>query len=287
MNKLVKTAVAGALALGASSAFAIGVPSSNSSDLILYVDALTASGSSAGVYGLDTGISLSSLMPGPFVTGAQNSTVFPGISKTIAESPTLSTFMSSHVGDSFGWTLEGGQYNNAAGFANGSFTSASNANSVATGSALAIFTSPSLTSLFPQVSTARTGTMQDFLNGLNGDVQFGGGLAGLATSTETGSGTESLGAPSKYGFFGGPDLASAGSTAIKLFGFTGGGVNGGTLQSYVLGSATFSTAGVLQINPNGTTTTTTVPLPAAVWLFGSGLMGLVGVSRRRKEAAAA
>jgi hypothetical protein len=27
-----------------------------------------------------------------------------------------------------------------------------------------------------------------------------------------------------------------------------------------------------------------VPLPAAVWLFGSGLLGLVGIARRKKAA---
>ncbi|MDT8283315.1 MAG: VPLPA-CTERM sorting domain-containing protein [Gammaproteobacteria bacterium] len=31
-------------------------------------------------------------------------------------------------------------------------------------------------------------------------------------------------------------------------------------------------------------TPSAVPVPAAVWLFGSGLLGLVGVARRRKLA---
>ncbi|TKB92070.1 MAG: VPLPA-CTERM sorting domain-containing protein, partial [Nitrospira sp.] len=35
----------------------------------------------------------------------------------------------------------------------------------------------------------------------------------------------------------------------------------------------------------GTLTITPVPLPAAVWLFGSGLAGLLGVMRRRQSAA--
>jgi hypothetical protein len=35
--------------------------------------------------------------------------------------------------------------------------------------------------------------------------------------------------------------------------------------------------------PGGCAGTAPIPVPAAVWLFGSGLMGLVGVARRRKQ----
>jgi hypothetical protein len=277
MNLIVKSAVAGALALGATSAFAVGLPSTNSSDVILYVDAITSGGTSAGVYALDTGISLSSLLPGPYVTGAQNSTVFSAVGKTIGPSATLTSFLSTYSADTIEWTLEGGQYTPTT-----PGGSASNANAETAGAALAAFTSPALTTAFPSVSTATTPNLVEFLNGLQTDYE--NGLSSL-TGTETGTGTETTAASeSKYGFFGGPDLAATGSTAITLFGFTGNGSKAGTLQSYVLGSVTLGTDGTLTITGNGGGAP--VPLPAAVWLFGSGLMGLVGVSRRRKAEAA-
>lgn len=54
-------------------------------------------------------------------------------------------------------------------------------------------------------------------------------------------------------------------------------------------SITFDLIGPLSFTHSGTIkewkidiNTTTVPVPAAVWLFGSGLLGLVGLSRRKK-----
>jgi hypothetical protein len=48
-------------------------------------------------------------------------------------------------------------------------------------------------------------------------------------------------------------------------------------------------AGIWTLSANGTATYTLasaspVPVPAAIWLFGSGLLGLVGVSRRKRAA---
>jgi hypothetical protein len=63
-----------------------------------------------------------------------------------------------------------------------------------------------------------------------------------------------------------------------LYGLTGNG-NPGQLQSYILGTdITVAADGTLKVGGP------TVPLPAAVWLFGSGLLGLFGVGRRRAAA---
>jgi hypothetical protein len=275
MNLIVKSAVAGALAVGTSSAFAIGLPQSNNSDLILYVDALTTTGASAGVYALDTGITIDSALPSTgLVSGASNSTVFSIAPKTITASGTLSAFLTANAANTIQWTLMGGQYNGP------SSTSAGSSNVTVPGAARAVFTSQLLTNAYPTVGQSPTGALAGFLNGLNADLNSGG-LSQLKTATETGTATETLSAPSKYGLQGGSDLSSTGTSPIKLFGLTGNGIAGGQSQFYLLGSATFN-GGTLTISGNAP-----VPLPAAVWLFGSGLMGLVGVSRRRKQSVAA
>lgn len=281
MNSIVKSAIAGALALGATSAFALGVPSTNSSDLILYVDAESSTGASTGVYAYDTGITLKSLMPGGYVSGAaNNTTAFSIASQVVGPSSTLSSFLSSHSGSTFEWTLEGGQYNGAG-------TTAQNSNTKTAGSALAIFTSKNLTGA-SGATTAVASTMQNFLNGYSDDVT-NGGLQALLTSKETANGSESTAPPArtKYGFFGADDLGANNGTSLKLFGLTGNN-SIGTVQSYVLGTVSLSANGTLTIagNSTGGGGTAPVPLPPAVWLFGSGLLGLVGVSRRRKSATA-
>jgi hypothetical protein len=71
-------------------------------------------------------------------------------------------------------------------------------------------------------------------------------------------------------------------TAQKLYMFaTNGSGLSGLANVYVGGTIDISSAGVISY----TAPTSPVPLPAAVWLLGSGLLGLIGVGRRRSVAA--
>jgi hypothetical protein len=273
MNILLKSAVAGALALSATGAFALGQPGLGSSDLVLIVENETTN----ATYALDTGISINSVLPtGSLVSGATLNTSISINAAPILESTTLATFLAANPASGDGWTLEAGQY------AGGSATAAStNGNSKKAGNAVAIFTSGSNSA---NMSASGLSTLENFENGLAGDINSQGGLAPLvAGATETTAATYAGQALSKYGFANPNDLGSLGSSAIALYGFTGNGSTTSPLQSYILGSASLSSGGVLTFTGNGTTTAP-VPLPAAIWLLGSGLLGLVGVSRRNKAA---
>ncbi len=57
-----------------------------------------------------------------------------------------------------------------------------------------------------------------------------------------------------------------------------GGINGFSMGQSLLGATFSGTGGVAKLSPVGT-----VPVPAAVWLFGSGLLGLAGIARRTTQ----
>ena len=72
-------------------------------------------------------------------------------------------------------------------------------------------------------------------------------------------------------------IAGVGSTPSNLFFLTGTGIIGHATPT-LEGTATFN-GGLFTFTSNNTVSA--VPLPAAFWLLGSGLAGLVGVGRRR------
>jgi hypothetical protein len=269
MNIIVKTAVASALGLGATGAFAIGVPASGGSDLILVIQ---NESTPADVYALDTGISINTIFNGPYTSGASLSTALAGINSVIAESATLQSFLAANPAASDGWTLEAAQYAGAS-----TTSSATNQNTKTAGNAKVIFTSIGNPS---NIAGATLTNLQQIANGIQGEITTGG-LTPLATSTENDTTVSySTSAATKYGLFSTSDLGALGGTEA-IYAYTGN--NGtGTPQSYILGSATLGTNGTLTFAQNSSSAP--VPVPAALWLFGSGVLGLVGVARRRKTA---
>jgi hypothetical protein len=282
MNLLVKSAVGSALALAAMGAHALGIPATDSSDLVLVIQNVSTPGN---VYVLDTGISLNTAMSGTLVNNAVLDTSLAGVNATIGPSGTLSAFLASNPLSGDAWTVEGGQYSGAT-----STSSPTPSATKAAGKAFGVFTSVNVPA---NVGGIQLSGFQSYLGGMQGDVTTpidGLGLHPLAScgalcdfssgvSYSTSGGTP---ASSKYAIFANnsDDRATAIGSSIALYGVTGNGGTG-TVESYILGSAKLSSNGTLTLTGNSTAP---VPLPAAVWLFGSGLMGLVGVSRRRKAA---
>jgi hypothetical protein len=275
MKSLFKLAVASALSLGATSVFAAtGAPWSNSSDLLLVVE----NASTHDTYVLDLGVSVDSLLPtGSLVTNASLNTSLAGINKTVSASSALQSFLAANPAAGDLWTLEGGQWN-------GSSSTPAGNNTRAPGGGKAIFTSANGTANNANVASKTDGNMNSFLNGLNAEIvpgQGNGAFLGLQSATEATCAACTLSsAEQRYGFWTAIDWSALGSTAVQLFAFTGNN-SPGVLQSYILGNATLDANGTLTISGNQAS----VPLPAAVWLFGSGLLGLFGVARRRVAAA--
>ena len=109
MNTTIKLSVATALAFGAVAAHAsIAVPSSGSSDAILFAEVLNSGGTVVASYAGDTGVSLSTLAAG--LSGTQ--VVLGGTANLNA------LFAADVSGDTLEWAIQGGQYTGAANILN-------------------------------------------------------------------------------------------------------------------------------------------------------------------------
>lgn len=143
----------------------------------------------------------------------------------------------------------------------------------------------------------------------------GGDLSGFGGSIDN-NGVMSLSMPGRFGAIDGPSGGVVGPWNLApsaqggaLYGFTTGttanpgpgsitgvdcsGSSGSYSCTLVSGGAVGDAWGTFTGNPyyevwnvtlNRVGNATIVPVPAAVWLFGSGLLGLVGVARRKKQA---
>lgn len=276
MKKLIRYAVAGALMASYATAQAQNLPSSGNADLWLWVTDTTTK----TTFAEDTGVSLSSLVSN-YVSGAKLNTTANVANFTVAESSALATFLSSTGSDTLEWAVSGAQYQGTTG----------NSANVTAGNMISVFDAPS--TLSGKVAGMVEANLVTIGGGLQGDLTYmsttytaGGTTYALSNGTAggnawgTGDGNTG-GSTNLYGVA----IEQAGialGASENLYGATANGNKGGA-QTYILGTnLTLSSAGVLSVS-SGTITT---PLPAAVWLFGSGLLGLVGVGRRRSVAAA-
>jgi len=265
MNTMIKLSVASALAFGAVAAHAsIALPSSGSSDAILFAEVLNGSTVVASYAG-DTGVSMSSL------TSALTST------QTVlgSDANLAALFAADGTGDTLVWAVQGGQYTGSASTTN--FGVKGNANFVTT----------SAGNSTTKLAGDNTGNLTKWA-GLSNDVAtINGNLKSpSATSVEgpsaSGAGVWDSATPAGTSgwYSNGPLTGNALGGAENLYYVTG---NGGTTAkvSYTnIGTASLSASG-LTLSGNGSPPP--VPLPPAVWLLGSGLLGLAGVARRKSK----
>jgi hypothetical protein len=283
MNKILKLSVASALALGYATAHAqIAQPSSGASDLVLFAEIINSSGSVVASYAGDTGISINSVLPSGSLN-ASGSTVpttgFTNISLGAIDVPAdanMTAFLKLDAsGDSVEWAIEGGQYTGSASAAN--FGGVGNAKFVTTApGGVSTVTAKNVGNLTHWASIDGT------ITSLNTNIATAGGTKSVEGASATSAGiwdATATGAAVANWYSNGPvtypgTVTNELGTAQTLYGVTGDGSTStvGKLQVYSLGTLTLNADGSL---------TSPVPVPAALWLFGSGLLGLAGVGRRK------
>ena len=272
-NILIGLAVAAALTGGVANA-AITMPGNNVGEVI----ELVVDNNNGNVYARGTQISFNTVLPSVLSTTAYNASTPPvatGFTFTpIAADPHLQTFLAQNGGhDSFSYALLSGGVNLGGGTpALGSNKPGGN---VIEFTSLNTLAAGNLTALSGTAISSAVGSLQGDLPTMNGII---GGNAGDGTSADISTQFNGNTSP-MFQLYGNntPILANLGQN-MNLYAMTGNSSAAAFGQVY--------TAGLLTITPTGTLEAAgaPVPLPAAIWLLGSGLLGLAGIGRRRLSA---
>ena len=279
MKTAIKLALVGATLISTSAFANTLLPATTSvgqtgSDLILFVSDLTT----GSYFAYDTGVSLDTVESIAGVAAAV--TANGGVISQTAATGTLayngaglnlgsvaSFLASTAAGDNVQWAIDAGD-------AHTTSTNTIGGNRLLVSSAL------SAPSWAGSVTNAGAKAGVANLNSLIG--AWNTAASGADTSTAAGWGKGTYGVIAQSGFIGSnPDSGAAVGSAEALF-IASNGVTGGTSTANIQ-----ATSGTFTLNKNGTLTynsgsTVVTPIPGAMWLLGSGLFGLVGVSRRRR-----
>jgi hypothetical protein len=282
MRSLVKIAVAGALLASGATAYAdVATPSTGDGELVLFV---RDGSNESRVYARGLGITLNQLLTGAQVVAdptktdpgnnvADTDTLTFSLPSAIGPDANLSQFLST--GSNFVWTIMAGD--NLGGQA-----TEGNRRYVTTTQFDFTTTPSTLTNL--QIGTGAYNGLDGMLVQLNGTL---GGAVGSGDSTQSdglwGQSNQSYTAATNW-FGAGPVNDNAiGSSAHMYLIATGLGGQLGLARVYKGVDFTLSADGTLSSASVGVPQ---VPVPAAVWLLGSALVGLAGIRRRKVEVAA-
>jgi hypothetical protein len=255
MHTILKVSAAGALAFGAVSAHAaIASPSGSSSDAILFGEVVSGSTVIASYAG-DTGITLSALSTLP-TTGT---TVLAG------DTNLTKLFAADGTGDTLVWGVLGGQ--GAAG-SNPLFVTTT------AGSSTTNLANKNGSNLNHWVNIAGdVTTLNSNFSGANSVEGAAAASAGLWDQTDL---------TSIYDWYkNGPTTGNTVGSAQTLFSVTYGASAGSKVVYSSIGTANLISATGGLVLAGAGTSPPPVPLPPAVWLFGTGLLGLAGVARRK------
>lgn len=293
MKMMLKMAVGSALAAASMAAGAaqLATPSTGNTNLLFYVADLTThqtytidlignsvQGGNVAVNGVSTatnGVFTASQALSSTTQGVVN-TLFgdTGFSYNLSGDTALTTFISGFgSSDVVGWGVYATGYNHLTPDVQG------NSLVITTGSDASVV-SISDTALTNSVTAAQ---QKDF-NTLN--TNFASSKDSFAAAPGTANGVFGTSSSTTALTFYGNGMATEqtiGGPAVTLYGLTGNGTGAGQAIAYNLGAISFI-GDVLTFTGNQMSA---VPLPAAAWLLGSGLLGLLGIGRRRTAVQAA
>jgi hypothetical protein len=260
MNTIAKVSAASALALGFGVAHASILYPASGGDVLLFAEVLNGT-SVVGSYAGDTGVHIGSTIP----TG----TILSSSADTNLN--TLLTVAAS-AGNTLEWAVEGG-------------TVASSGNWTSTDQYVTTLTNgPS------QLASRTGGNTTQWSNGLTGtidviDQNSHGTNSVFATSLAAGGLYDVSSANNIANWYAnGSATAQTGiGSSTELYKVTMGAGQTSNIVLTGLGTVSLTNSGLTFSTGGGGGST--VPLPAAVWLLGSGLLGLAGVGRRKLAAA--
>ena len=261
MNTILKVTAGGALALAAAAANAqIGAPSSGASDALLFAEVLNSAGVVVDSYVGDTGVSISSLAGGTYGGGfVLNTANYQQVLTDAAK-----------TGNTLVWAVEGGQYTGAA--------TAPNLK-VASHSTWLTTTSSNDTTGITGLTTGNLihwATLNADVGTINGNLAAGSPDVVAATTAAGGLWDLNTSSGVSGWYNNGPLTGQSVTSGVNLFAVTATGQTTSNL-------AAATTAYTLSITSSGLDIMSAVPLPPAVWLLGSGLLGLAGIARRKSQ----